>query len=235
MQRTILAFVIALTGFAFAQDEGALPDGPGVDLVYAKCQQCHGINYTVNNAGLPDFLWADTIDLMQQLGMEVTDEEVDTLYTYLTTYLGTEPPPEPSDQDVAAQSDAAVDGAQVYATSCQGCHQADGSGIAGAFPPVSQHSADLAAVDRDYLPLVLLYGLNGEIVVDGAAYNGVMPAWPQLSDAEVAAVLNAITIDMDPEGVLPADFAPYAADEIAAARGQGLSGADVLEARPDVE
>lgn len=236
MQRTILALAAALlVGLAFAQDDGPLPQGPGVDLVYAKCQQCHGINYVTTSAGLPDFLWADTLDLMQQLGMEATEEEIDTMYTYLTTYLGTEPPPEPSDDTSAQADDAEVDGAGVYATFCQSCHQADGSGIPGAFPPLAQHAADLAAADRDYLPLVLLYGLNGEIVVDGASYNGVMPGWAQLSDAQIAAVLNVISIDWDAAGVLSADFAPYDADEIAAARGRELGGAEVREARPDVE
>lgn len=235
MQRTILAFAVAFFGLAFAQHDGPLPQGPGVDLVYATCQQCHGINYVTSSAGLPDFLWADTLGLMQELGMQVTEEEEETLYTYLTTYLGTEPPPEPVGDPAAQADDTAVDGAQVYASNCQGCHQSEGAGIAGAFPPLAQHAADLAAADRDYLTLVLLYGLNGEIVVEEASYNGVMPAWPQLSDADIAALLNTITIDWDAEGVLPDDFAPYGADEIAAARGQGLGGADVREARPDVE
>lgn len=236
MQRTILALAAALLlGTAFAQDEGPLPQGPGVDLVYAKCQQCHGINYVTTSAGLPDFLWADTLDLMTQLGMDATDEEIDTMYTYLTTYLGTEPPPAPSDDTSAQADDGAVDGSEVYASFCQSCHGSEGEGIPGAFPPLAQHGADLAAADRDYLPLVLLYGLNGEIVVDDESYNGVMPAWPQLSDAQIAAVLNFITIDWDAEGVLTADFAPYGADEIAAARSQELGGADVREARPDVE
>ncbi len=235
IQRTVVALLAALfvPFLAAAQDDGALPDGPGVDLVYAKCQQCHGINYTVNNAGLPDFLWADTIDLMKQLGMQVTPEEEEVLFEYLTTYLGTEPPPEPSSEP-AAQADAEVDGAAVYQTSCASCHGANGEGVPGAFPPLAQHAADLAAADRDYLTATLLYGLNGEIVVDGTSYNGVMPAWPQLSDAEIAAVLNHTTAGWDEDGALPDDFAPYAADEIASARGQGLSSSDVRELRPDV-
>lgn len=234
IQRTVVALLAALfVPFLAAAQDGALPDGPGVDLVYAKCQQCHGINYTVNNAGLPDFLWADTIDLMMQLGMQVTPEEEEILFTYLTTYLGTEPPPEPPDEP-AAQADAEVDGAAVYQTNCASCHGADGAGIAGAFPPVAQHAANLAAADRAYLTLTLLYGLNGEIVVEGATYNGVMPAWPQLSDAEIAAVLNHTTVGWDDNGALADDFAPYAADEVAAARGQGLSSTDVRELRPDV-
>jgi mono/diheme cytochrome c family protein len=233
IQRTVFALLAALLVpfLASAQDGGPLPEGPGVDLVYAKCQQCHPISYTVNNAGLPDFLWADTIDLMKQLGMDVTAEEEEVLLDYLTTYLGTEPPPEPP-AETEAQADAEVDGAEVYATSCASCHGQNGEGIPGAFPPLAQHGADLAAADRTYPLLTLLYGLNGEIVVEGASYNGAMPAWPQLSDAELAAVLDHVTAGWDEEGVLGDDFAPYSAEEVAAERGRGLTTRDVYDRRP---
>lgn len=230
--RTALASL--LLGFAMAAlaQDPALPDGPGVDVVYAKCQQCHPLSYVTNSAGLPDFLWADTISLMVQLGMQVTEEEEEQLYDYLTTYLGTEPPPEPAAQ--ATETAEAVDGAAVYATNCSSCHGADGAGIPGAFPPVAQHAADLAYADRAYLVDLMLYGVNGAIRVGGMTYNGVMPAWPQLDDAEIAELLNHVTIQWDEAGTLPPNFEPYTADEVAAARGQGLTAADVLESRPDV-
>lgn len=231
-QRTVIAlFAALLLAFASAQDDGPLPEGPGVDLVYGKCQQCHPINYTVSNAGLPDFLWADTIQLMKQLGMEVTEEEEEILFDYLTTYLGTEPPPEPQEAS-AAEAAADVDGAQVYATNCSSCHGADGAGIPDGFPPVARHAAELAAADRSYPIDVLLYGLNGEITVDGTSYDGAMPGWQQLSDASLAAVLNHTVIAWDEDGALPPDFARYAPEDVADARGRGLSPADVLERRP---
>lgn len=230
--RTVIAlFAALLFSLASAQDSGPLPEGPGVDLVYGKCQQCHPINYTVSNAGLPDFLWADTIQLMKQLGMEVTEEEEEILLDYLTTYLGTEPPPEPPEAS-AAEAAADLDGAQVYATNCASCHGAEGAGVSGGFPPVAGHATDLAAADRSYPIDVLLYGLNGQITVDGTSYDGVMPGWQQLSDTALAAVLNHIVIAWDEDGVLPPDFARYAPEDVAEARGQGLGPRDVLERRP---
>jgi mono/diheme cytochrome c family protein len=198
--------------------------------VYAKCQQCHPINYVVESAGLPDFLWEDTLSLMKQLGMHVTEQEEKKLYEYLTTYLGTEPPPQsPAD----AGDEAEVDGDAVYAGSCAVCHGPGGQGGSDAFPPLSGHAASLAAADRDYLPLVVLYGLSGEIGVNGETYNGVMPAWSRLSDEEIAAVLNKVTLDWDTEGTLNgARFEPYTADGIAEARGLGLSATEVHERRP---
>ena len=234
--RTVIAlFGALLLALASAQDDGPLPQGPGVDLVYGKCQQCHPLSYTVSNAGLPDFLWADTIQLMKQLGMQVTEEEEEILFDYLTTYLGTEPPPEPQEAsaaDASAEASAEVDGAEVYATNCSSCHGADGAGIAGAFPPVARHAADLAAADRSYPIDVLLYGLNGEITVDGTSYNGAMPGWQQLSDASLAAVLNHTVIAWDENGALPPNFARYAPEDVAEARGRGLGPRDVLERRP---
>jgi mono/diheme cytochrome c family protein len=85
-------------------------------------------------------------------------------------------------------------GATVYGQ-CQGCHQPSGAGIPGAFPGfVGSTDAIVAAKGgREYLVKVLLYGLSGEIVVKGNKFTGAMPAFAQLKDAEVAAVLNHIT------------------------------------------
>jgi mono/diheme cytochrome c family protein len=236
IQRILLVlFATALAApFALAQTEGPLPPGPGVELVYAKCQQCHPLRQVVASDGLPPFLWGDTISLMKQLGMQVTEEEEQILLDYFSTYMGPGDPPPPPDDWVAAQSAAQADGAAVFEANCAACHGADGAGVPGAFPPLAQHAADLAAADRDYPLLTLLYGVNGEIVVDGTAYDGAMPSWQQLSDAEIAAVLNHVTAAWDEAGVLGDDFAPYAADEVASARGRELSAADVRERRPDV-
>lgn len=134
-------------------------------------------------------------------------------------------------EDAMAQADGAVDGAQVYAANCASCHQADGSGLPGAFPPVAGHAARLVAEQgRDYLPLVMLYGLQGEIEVDGQTYAGVMPAWANLSDEELAAVTNYVVTAWD-DGALPETFEPYAPDDYAAARGQELGADDVYERR----
>jgi cytochrome c oxidase subunit 2 len=135
----------------------------------------------------------------------------------------------------AAQADAggAVDGAGVYQTNCASCHQANGQGVPGAFPPLAGHSAELIADQgRDYLPVVLLYGLQGAIEVQGATYNGVMPGWSQLSDEELAAVTNFVLTEWD-DGQLPADVEPYAPAEFAEARGQDLSADDVHQRRTE--
>ena len=120
-------------------------------------------------------------------------------------------------------------GAQVYTANCVGCHQGGGQGIPGAFPPLAGHAAEVyAAGGRDYLVQVLLFGLQGPIQVEGANYNGLMPAWAHLSDEQVANVLNHVVVEFGDE---PADFAPYTAADVASHRGDGLSAPAVHDVR----
>ncbi len=88
---------------------------------------------------------------------------------------------------VPAQGDA--DGGQVYQANCASCHQADGSGVPGTFPPL-RGNADVT--DPAFVEQVVREGLSGPIEVDGVTYDGQMPAFGQLSDAEVAAVVDHV-------------------------------------------
>jgi mono/diheme cytochrome c family protein len=128
----------------------------------------------------------------------------------------------------------AVEGAPVYAANCAACHQATGAGIPGAFPPLADHAYELYQADRDFMPLVILYGLQGPIEVRGATYNGLMPAFPQLGDEQIAALLNHVLEAWGDADRLGDDYEPYAADDIEGLRGQGLSGNDVHELRREI-
>lgn len=82
--------------------------------------------------------------------------------------------------------DVLRDGAAVYSAVCSGCHQPGGAGLSGAFPPlIDNPNVDDAAYVED----VIRNGREGEIVVDGTTYDGVMPAQASLSDEDVAAVI----------------------------------------------
>ena len=135
------------------------------------------------------------------------------------------------------QEDAAgAEGAALYAANCAGCHQSSGEGLAGVFPPLAGHVATLYAAEggRRYLADVLLFGLQGSITVDGVRYDGVMPGWFQLSDHDIAAVLNHIMTAWGDADEL-ATFEPYQDEEIAAARRGALSPQLVLQRRPDLD
>lgn len=129
-----------------------------------------------------------------------------------------------------------VDGEAVYTSNCIGCHQANGAGIAGAFPPLPEHTVDLFEAEggREYLANLQLYGLQGPIEVLGSTYNGNMPAWKQLSDDDIADVLNYVLHTWGNDELLPEDFEVYAAEEITALRDQDLSADDMYAQRQDL-
>ena len=86
-----------------------------------------------------------------------------------------------------------VDGKQSYIGNCAACHQATGLGLAGVFPPLV--SSEWVVESPVILTNILLHGIQGQIKVKGVSYQGVMPAWNSLSDAELAAVMSYIRSD----------------------------------------
>lgn len=90
-----------------------------------------------------------------------------------------------------AQSAATASGAQIYAANCSSCHQANGQGAAGAFPPLA--GSDIVAGDPARIIHIVKFGLTGPVEVAGKTYNGQMPAWsPQISDANIASVISYV-------------------------------------------
>lgn len=80
-------------------------------------------------------------------------------------------------------------GKRVY-MNCQACHQPNGLGVPGAFPPLD--GSRWVTESKERVVKILLHGLNGPIEVKGNTYNGAMPAFAQLSDRDIAAVLTYI-------------------------------------------
>jgi mono/diheme cytochrome c family protein len=87
-----------------------------------------------------------------------------------------------------------ADGAQVYTANCVACHQANGGGLPGVFPPLAGSEWVLAG---DKIPVnILLHGVTGKLTVKDVAYNGQMPAFKdKLNDAEIAAVLDYVRVN----------------------------------------
>lgn len=79
---------------------------------------------------------------------------------------------------VWALDDLSKRGEKVYAANCAACHQANGKG-AGSIKPVDG-SAIVLDADKSKQIAILLNG----------AGNGAMPAWKQLSDTDIAAVIT---------------------------------------------
>ncbi|MFV8837545.1 copper-containing nitrite reductase [Salinimicrobium soli] len=80
-------------------------------------------------------------------------------------------------------------GKTVYTQSCLACHQATGTGIPNAFPPLA--GSDYLNADPHRAIEVVKFGLTGEIEVNGEVYNSAMPK-QNISDEDIASVLTYI-------------------------------------------
>ena len=80
-------------------------------------------------------------------------------------------------------------GKRIYEGTCMACHQSNGTGLAGAFPPLAK--SDFLNADRKRAIQVVIGGLSGPVTVNGKTFNSVMPA-QQLNDEDVANVLTYI-------------------------------------------
>jgi mono/diheme cytochrome c family protein len=225
MKKTLylsLAGLLGVLGY-LALGQATLPEGPGKDLVLAKCQSCHEIGF-VTRERLSRDRWDGVIEEMELRGLKLTPEERTAILEYLATYLGLTPPPE---APPAPAAQAPKTGAQVYAT-CSGCHGPQGEGNPPNFPPLKGHVEGLlkAQGGREYLALAVLFGVGGKITVLGQTYEGLMPGFAWLSDEEIALVLNHLASWEAPEG-----FKPYTPEEVKALRARELTPEKVLEAR----
>lgn len=209
-----------------------LPDGPGVNVVYAKCRTCHDLQYVVDAKGLLPAQWQAVLAGMRDYGLTISDEDQATVLRYLTTYFGSHPPPGPpagssgSATALAPGASAATgsptpDGRQLFAENCATCHGAQGEGQPGYYPPLAGN-ADVA---RHALLAVnvVLHGLAGPLDVAGRHYDGAMPAFGHLSDAQVAAVVNYVRTWLDDTTTGPA----VDAAQVAERRKQPMSPAQV--------
>ncbi len=80
-------------------------------------------------------------------------------------------------------------GRTVYTQNCVACHQAEGQGIPGAFPPLAK--SDWLNQDPKRAIAVVKTGLSGPITVNGNKFDGVMPALA-LSNEDIANVLTYV-------------------------------------------
>ena len=84
--------VFLLAASVQAQD---LPDGVGKDLVMNVCTQCHEVTRITSKKKTKEE-WNDTVDKMAARGARASDEEFETIVTYLAKYFGKDQPAEKS-------------------------------------------------------------------------------------------------------------------------------------------
>jgi mono/diheme cytochrome c family protein len=84
-----------------------------------------------------------------------------------------------------AAPDPKVIGKSLFSANCITCHQANGQGVPGQYPPLA--GSDIA---------IVLKGLQGPAIVKGERFNNAMQPWEgQYTDAQLSAILTYIRSD----------------------------------------
>ncbi len=109
---------------------------------------------------------------------------------------------------------------------CAACHQANGRGMPGAYPPLAGSEFATAAPE---IPIrIVILGLQGPLTVKGQRYNNTMPAWGSFSDADIAATLTYVRSQWGNAA------SAVTAEEVAAVR-RALAGRTRTLTGPEVE
>lgn len=82
-------------------------------------------------------------------------------------------------------------GEAAYLANCAACHQPNGAGLPGAFPPLAK-SDFLSNKSKQEVILSVIKGISGPLKVNGVDYNSVMPAMSHLPDADIANILTYV-------------------------------------------
>jgi mono/diheme cytochrome c family protein len=94
---------------------------------------------------------------------------------------------------------AADDGTQLFINNCSACHRQHGEGTPNLAPPLVSPvlKAAVKAGAADYPAKVVLNGLSGPITINGQPFVSAMPARAELSDAEIAAIVAHVLVDLN--------------------------------------
>jgi mono/diheme cytochrome c family protein len=94
----------------------------------------------------------------------------------------------------SAPSDApgsSSDGGALYLMHCASCHQPDGRGMAGVFPPLAGDR--VVAGDPGRVIAAVAFGTRGRTSTGGTTYDGVMPGWAaDLNNDQIAAIVTYV-------------------------------------------
>jgi mono/diheme cytochrome c family protein len=91
--------------------------------------------------------------------------------------------------------DPKVLGKKLFSANCVTCHQANGQGQPGQFPPLAG-SEFVVGDASNRLIAIVLKGLQGPVQVKGQGFNNAMQPWEgQYTDQQIAAILSYVRSD----------------------------------------
>ena len=111
-------------------------------------------------------------------------------------------------------ADPKVVGKALFSANCITCHQANGQGLPGQYPPLAGSEIVLGSALNHTIAIVLK-GLQGPLTVNGQAFNNSMQPWEdQYTDQQLASILTYERSDWGNNG------APVTADMVKQVRDQ---------------
>ena len=93
-----------------------------------------------------------------------------------------------------------IDGQVLYKTHCANCHQENGQGLAGLYPPIM--GSDYLNKNKESILCSMRNGLHDTIIVNGKPYHQPMPANMQLQALDVAEIATYIYNEWGNEKVI---------------------------------
>jgi mono/diheme cytochrome c family protein len=119
--------------------------------------------------------------------LALTDEERLTIRKWVDDggLRGVPPPPGAA----KSKAERIELGRRLFTSICAACHQPTGMGRPNMFPPLA--GSDFLNADKNRAIQIVIFGRQGEVVVNGMKFNNNMPSFP-LSDQNVANVLTFV-------------------------------------------
>lgn len=119
-----------------------------------------------------------------------------------------------------AGAQAEPPGEALYLQHCAACHQPDGKGVPGFFPPLADNprvTAEDPEQVQEYLDRII-FGYHGGLIVDNQMYSGQMPPIGYLGRINDSELLDLINYQ---RGAWGNDARPVTFEELAKARAAG--------------
>lgn len=97
-----------------------------------------------------------------------------------------------NEEEIIKPAKVKDEGQALYLKYCMACHQTDGSGVPGMYPPIT-NSTFINSAKKEELIKILLNGMKGPIEVNGQKYNQQMPKQDFLTDEQLSLIINFVS------------------------------------------
>jgi mono/diheme cytochrome c family protein len=128
--------------------------------------------------------------LMSEVVVNSTSKMSDADVRAIAVYLKDLPPGAPEPKVAPLPAAQMAGGEKIYKGACIACHETDGSGAPRIYPPLPGN-ANLQSADPSSALRIILDGAQ-TVTTPRAPNKGSMPAYPKLSDQEIADVATYI-------------------------------------------